>query len=416
MKKIKIHKLSVLADSVVANQVSTIGECSVLNVGKQQLVTGNWFASRSKDNGAKWAYIDPYQYFPPKDDGFCCDQTVLHDTKTGLSFWLLQYDQKSNINNTLRLAVKKGATLHKDDWELWDFTPQSINPRWKDQWLDYNHAALSNNCLYICTNMFNSTSGEDVFTRCIVLRIALESLQNGDQLQLDYFESTRDFSLRCVQGATDTMYFAAHAGRTGRNQLRVFAWPEGQPKVTKTEIPITAWSDGDYVATCPDGSNWIERSDSRITGAWHSNGVLGFMWTVNQRGDKRPFPHVRVARINAATMSLIDEPDIWSPDYAFAYPDAYPNSNGDVGITLFSGGGTQHPTHVVGIFNPTGKQWDLAVVRKGTHGPIDNTWGDYITVRPLAPANKKWIAVGFTLQGGNKASFVEVHVAQFGRP
>jgi hypothetical protein len=410
MNSVKITQLSVLTDSVTDNQVSTIAECSLANNGQQILVTGNWFASKSLNNGSTWSYINPFTNFPPADDGFCCDQTVLYDSKTDLTFWLLQYDKKNSINNTLRLAVKKGATLTNNNWDLWDFTPQSINPAWKNQWLDYNHAAVSGKFLYVCTNVFNNN---DVFTRCIVLRIPLKALQTGKNVTFEYFESKTDFSLRCVQGATNTMYFAAHSGTTGSNKIRLFSWPENTASVSKKDIAITAWSGGKYRSLGPDGTNWLGRADYRITAAWLSNGVLGFMWTVNKRGTKRPNPHIRVVRMDAATMTLIDEPDIWSPDFSFGYPDAFPNSNGDVGITLFMGGGAKHPTHLVGAYDTITKNWLLKTARAGTNGPRENTWGDYITIRPLAPANKKWIAVGYTLQGGKEANDMEVHAVQF---
>ncbi len=410
MKDIKITKLSILSDTVTANQVSTIGECSIANTGQQILLTGNWFASKSLNNGKTWSYINPFTNFPAADDGFCCDQTVLHDKASNLTFWLLQYDKKNSNNNTLRLAVKKGATLNDNQWDLWDFTPLSINPAWKNQWLDYNHAAVSGKFLYVCTNVFDTN---DVFTRCVVLRIPLKSLQTGKNFTFDYFDTKTDFSLRCVQGATDIMYFAAHSGVTGNNRIRLFSWPENTINVSKKDITITPWSGGNYKAICPDGTNWLGRADYRITGAWLSNGVLGFMWAVNKRGAKRPFPHVRVVRINAANFTLLDEPDIWSPDYAFGYPDAFPDSNGNVGITLFLGGGAKNPAHTVGAFNNTTAKWHLKVARQGTNGPGDNTWGDYITVRPLAPDNKNWIAAGYTLQGGKTEEKVEVHAVQF---
>lgn len=409
MKRIKITKLSVISKTITENQVSTIGECSIANNGKQILVTGNWFAVNSMNNGKKWEYINPFTNFPTADDGFCCDQTLLYDAKTDLSFWLLQYNKKNDVNNTLRLAVKKGATLNDKNWDLWDFTPQSINPSWKNQWLDYNHAAVSNKFLYICSNMFM----KEAFTRCIVLRIPLKALQKGKNVSFDYFETKADFSLRCVQGATNTMYFAAHSGATGNNSIRLFSWPENTIDVSKKDIPVTAWSGGSYRSLGPDGTNWLGRADNRITGAWLSKGSLGFMWTVSKRGDKRPHPHVRVAVIDAAKMELIDEPDIWSPDHAFGYPDAYPNSKGEVGITLFMGGGKITPAHVVGAYNAKAKNWLLKTARTGTNGPRESTWGDYITIRPLSPDNKKWIAAGYTLQGGKEATDAEVHTVQF---
>ncbi len=410
MNDVKITKLSILSDTVTNDQTSTICECSIANNGSQILLTGNWFASKSLNGGNTWTHISPVSNFPIADGGFCCDQTLLYDKGRDLTFWLLQYLERQGTN-TLRLAVKKGKTLNKEkDWQLWDFSPQSINPAWKNQWLDYNHAALSDNFLYIGTNVFNTN---DVFTRSIIIRIPLKSLETGQNFTFDYYETKADFSLRCVQGATTTMYFVAHAGTTGNNKLRVFAWPENSTTVTKTDIAVTAWSGGQYEAKGPDNTNWLMRADYRITGAWLSNGILGFMWTANKRGTDRPFPHIRVVRINAATMAKLDEPDIWSPDYAFAYPDAYPNASGEVGITLFLGGGIKNPTHLVGSFNTATTKWILKMVREGTNGPVQGKWGDYITVRPFAPDNKTWIAAGYTLQGGKTQNDVQVHAVKF---
>jgi hypothetical protein len=411
MKDVKITKLMHLDDEVTRDQVSTIGECSITNNGQQILFTGNWFAAKSLNGGNSWTYLSPFDNFPSVDDGFCCDQTVLYDKSRNLSFWILQYSEL-NSSNTLRLAVKKGKTLSNEtDWDLWDFTPKSINPLWKNQWLDYNHAALSDNFLYIGTNVFNTN---DTFTRCIVIRIPLDKLETGQNISYDFFESKTDFSLRCVQGATNIMYFAAHGNSSSNNRLRVYAWPENSLNVKKTDISITPWSAADsHTSKCPDGTNWLKRTDYRITGAWLSKGVLGFMWTADKRGTDRPHPHVRVVRINAADMKRLDEPDIWSPDHAYAYPDAYPNAKADVGITLFLGGGQKNPAHVVGIFDEVAKKWRLKIAVQGTNGPLDSKWGDYIAIRPYAPGKTEWIAGAYTLQGGKTTDNVAVHAVRF---
>lgn len=408
MSKIEITRTMVLSDTVTDNQTSTIGEPSIANNGPHLLFTGNWFAAKSTNNGKDWSYVSPYDYFPPASNGFCCDQTLLYDKSRDLTFWILQYD-KVNGGNTLRLAVKKGRTLNNDDWDIWDLTPKSLNSAWTNQWLDYNHASVSDNFLYIGTNVFSTS---DVFQRCVIIRIPLDKLKTGTGITYNLFETRTEFSLRCVQGAKKTMYFASHT--SANNVIRVFSWPENSLTVKRTDVMITPWSGGNtYVAKCPDGSNWLGRTDYRITGAWLADGILGFMWTANARGTSRPFPHVRVVRIDAATFKLIDEPDLWHPNYAFAYPDAAPNAAGDIGICLFMGGGTKFPSHVVGGFDKLTKGWKLKLARAGTQGPLDNKWGDYLTVRPLSPDNKEWIAAGYTLQGGRTEDKIQAHAVQF---
>ena len=62
---------------------------------------------------------------------------------------------------------------------------------------------------------------------------------------------------------------------------------------------------------------------------------------------------------------------------AWAYPAAAANSQGEVGISVFYGGGTRHPGHVVGIKTTSG--WETQLSRTSTHGPADQSWGDYLS-------------------------------------
>jgi hypothetical protein len=142
-----------LSDAATGGQTSTVGEPSLANNGRQILLTGNWYASRSLDNGASWDVLSPFSLFPPADGGFCCDQTAIYDPTRDLTFWLLQYCQQDGTN-TLRLAMKQGATLGNSDWIWWDFRPEEVNAGWRGEWFDYNHAALSNNFLYVSSNVY----------------------------------------------------------------------------------------------------------------------------------------------------------------------------------------------------------------------------------------------------------------------
>jgi len=48
-----------LTDAVTAGQTGVVDEPSVSNNGQRILVTGNWYASRSLDNGITWDYLSP---------------------------------------------------------------------------------------------------------------------------------------------------------------------------------------------------------------------------------------------------------------------------------------------------------------------------------------------------------------------
>ena len=80
-----------LSDADTGGQTSTVGEPSVANNGREILLTGNWYATRSLDGGASWAHMSPFNFLPPVDGGFCCDQTIIYDRSRDLLFWVLQY-------------------------------------------------------------------------------------------------------------------------------------------------------------------------------------------------------------------------------------------------------------------------------------------------------------------------------------
>jgi hypothetical protein len=230
-------------------------------------------------------------------------------------------------------------------------------------------------------------------------------------LNYSYFSTTNNFSLRCTQGATDVMYFASH---NSFSQIRLFAWPENATAISARTVNVSPWSSSfNYQAPGPDGRNWLSRCDPRITGGWVANGTLGFAWSANRMGT-RPFPHVRVIRIDENTMALVDEPDIWNANYAFAYPAICPNVRGDVGISLFHGGGPLHPGHVVGAFNDTTDRWDLRATRNGSDGPNDGKWGDYLGINRYSNRGNSWFASGYTLQGGGDLFNIDPQVVQFG--
>lgn len=402
-----LFRNTALPGTAVQGMTSTVGEPSVANRGDQIFFTGNWYASQSSDNGASWQFVNPFSFLPQPAGRFCCDQTAIHIPSRDATVWLLQYSRANNTN-VLRIAVNVGD-LGVNDWHWWDLSPVQVNPQWAGEWFDYNHAAISDNFLYVVSNSF-TVAGDD-WRRCVVFRIPLDLVAGGGTLRFNHFQSTTNFSLRCTQGARNVMYFASH---NGNQQIRLFSWPESSTQVSQVNVAVTPWLSGAYSAPGPDNTNWLARCDPRITGAWVANGVIGFMWTANRMGS-RPFPHVRVVRVNEATKTRRDEPDLWSSNNAYAYPDACPNGQGEVGITLFRGGGALHPGHAVGLWDDAANRWSLLATKNGTHGPSDNKWGDYLTCRRHAPDGRTWLAAGFTLQGGGTRDRIEPRVVHFGR-
>lgn len=396
-----------LSDADTSAQTSSVGEPSVANHGGQIYMTGNWYATKSLDNGGSWEYVSPFTTLPSAAGGFCCDQLTLYDPSRDLTFWILQYIRDSNSQNVFRIAVKRGASLQNNNWYWWDFSVQGLNSSWTGLWFDYPDAALSDNHLWVTFNVFNN-AGQ--WQRAVVFKYPLDTLRAGTSLGYQWWSTTSNGSLRLTQGARKTMYWLSHNTTA---QLRLFRWEDAANNISFWDVSVNAWSAGSYSAPGPDGANWLGRADSRITGAWVADNIVGAMWTANASGS-RPFPHIRVVRINELTKAVVDQPDIWSTGVAWAYPAAAPNDRGDVGFTMFYGGGSSHPTHCVGIRDGY-SNLSLAATRASSNGPAGGAWGDYLNCHRHAPDGLTWIASGYTMQGGTSRASVEPRYVHFGR-
>src|SRR5437899_1189016 len=97
------------------------------------------------------------------------------------------------------------------------------------------------------------------------------------------------------------------------------------------------------------------RLDDRLLGGFVASGknlpaaatakkVVGFSWTARQ-GGSFPMPYTTIVRIDADSLTPIDNPALWSGVNAFIYADFAPNDRGDLGGVLDQVGAT-FPTFV----------------------------------------------------------------------
>jgi hypothetical protein len=119
-----------------------------------------------------------------------------------------------------------------------------------------------------------------------------------------------------------------------------------------------------------------------------------------------------VVRIGEASKQVTDEPDVWSQQRAWAYPAASCNSQGVIGFTAFYGGKDRNPGHVVGVRDAS--SWSVVYSKLGSDSPDVEKWGDYLTCRAHAPQTDTWVAVGYTLEGGQTRSDVLPRLVHFG--
>jgi hypothetical protein len=390
-----------LADASTSESTSTICEPTAAANESQLFFTGNWFASSSANGGTSWSHVNPYTRFPASAGGFCCDQVVLYNPAHRIWVWLLQYSAASNGENIFRLAVCREAQF--GSWYYWDFAPRGVNSAWAGNWFDYPDMAYTDAQLFVSFNMFKGNNWQ----RAVVLRFPLATLAAAGALGYRSWATTANGSIKLCRGPGATMYMGSH---NSASQLRVFRWPDSATGPTQANVNVRSYTAGAYSAPGPGGINWLGRTDPRITGGWFGAGTIGFMWTAN-RDASHPLPYIRVTRIRSSNNSVLDEPDIWSQTAAWAYPAAAANAQGVAGFTAFYGGGTRHPSHVVGVKSATG--WDTTFTRVGTHSPPNQAWGDYLSCAAHNANPSQWVASGYTLQGGNLRKHIEPRYVRF---
>ncbi len=396
------------------SHTSVVGEPSVGNNGTAVFQTGNWYAALSTDNGATFGFVNPFTTFPSVNGGFCCDQSALYDRSRDLLFWLMLYSPDSSTN-TLRLAIAKGASaLASGTLYYYDLTPQMVGLP-TGRWFDYPHLTLSNNYLYVTANVF--TISGNSWTNTVIMRLPLDTLSAHTALTLDYYVTSDHFNFTATQGATTRIYWGSQSLTSW--QIRLYQWDEGSPTVSWTDVTISSYPLSTPSCPGPDGRDWCGRSDDRILGAWVANGNIGFMWNASQ-GSGYPYPHVRVARINESTKAVIDQPVLWSSNFAWMYPAVGVNARGHIAGPVFSGGGTSYPTLNVFIWddlspNPVTSGWETYGVIASTNGPTLNKWGDYLASRPHSTNTNTWIGTGYSLQGGGANSNARPRFIWFGR-
>lgn len=414
---IRIFRQRELTDQETGGGTATFAETDAAVRGNEVLLTGNRFAAFSTDAGRTFQPISPQVFFAapaaPDAPEPCCDQAVEFAPAYDLMVWILQSELKGG-SNVLRVAVSQGPDIRAKVWMFYDVTPQLVAPGVEDEYLDSSNIAVSQRFLYITTNLVSGTGDQKELRRQVVLRWPLDKVARYEGFSFERFTDDPLSPLRAVQGAGDVMYWGA---TLADSTLRLYSWPESADTVRSTDIEVEPWESRFARFPAPDGRNWLGDVDTSVTAGWLASGVLGFAWTAGADA-RHPFPHVRVAQIDAETSRLVAEPHLWSDQLAYAYPAVAPSSRGEVAISVSFGGGQFAPSHAVGRLKPGGKdvlpRWDLHMTRRGEHGPENGTWGDTLSICPHPKEPGTWVATGYTLQDGGEGENAEILYVHFG--
>jgi hypothetical protein len=337
----RVHPLTLAETS----NPSSTNEPSLGVNGRVVFWTGNWYASISDDRGQSFSFLNPANNFgPDPNGGFCCDQIAYYERTRGAMFWLLQYTN-DGVTNTQRIAVANSqAMVRSNTWFVNDFTPASFGLPATGVWLDFPDLSVSNNFLYLTTNVF-TIAANPVYQGTVMARFPLTELSQG--VGYTYSYNVVDVALRATHGATSTMYFGGHEDTS---TLRVYRWAENSGTIYSETIDHNAYNlgcptgcDAVMSAPSPDGTDFAANGDNRILGAYFDTiGALGFMWHAAQ-GDGFPYPHVWIVQVRVSDWELIYEEQIWSNSIAWMYPSVHVNDRGHPGGTIAFGGGADYP-------------------------------------------------------------------------
>jgi hypothetical protein len=285
----------------------------------------------------------------------------------------------------MKLEIAHGpADLAANTWQGYNILPGNFGAGFATgYYIDFSQLAISSNYLYISANIYRTP--DNTFTASGMLRIPLAEIDSHSALTADTLVSTTDFTYTPVSGATDTMYFAAQQPETSPGVLTsvgVFSWPESS--TTASEY-VVAGLGATYDAAFDCNSSILPNNpclgaDTRIRTGWVNATEVGFAWGSAQNGQAgRPVPFTRVLILNPQNLtSVISQPDIWSPYYAYLYLTVATNARGHLGGTIDALGCCLSVADTfVGVIHDdvSVEFWTLQPIATGTY-PTDG-WGAY---------------------------------------
>jgi hypothetical protein len=359
--------------------------------------------------------LDPTTIFPNDAVGFCCDQVVQYVPSIDRFIWLLQ-------GNGYRLASARPADIISGGgtaWTYWNLTPGIFG---SCNGFDYPDLSVGSNFLYMswdagfggCTGGFQ------------VARVSLAGIQGGGTITIQFTDPARSPMAWGSHLTQDTGQEIFWAGHNNNSSMRIFSLHESSNTYFWRDRGISSWANNAPTSITPDGADWLAKNFNGPNGnSFPRNGIIGatrvssevwFAWTAGTNDSFRQ-AHIEMVRLDRNdNFKVIQQVQIWNPDYAFAYPALATNiCTSEVGLSFEFGGGGNYENHVVGFWGDF-----VAYITTGSNVGT-NRFGDYATIRQTPPSEANpgnlFSAFGYgvnTVPGGGTQS--DVHYVLFGRP
>jgi hypothetical protein len=408
------------SDCSVSDQTT---DMSVANDGDNYWAVGDYFCAYFNIKNSNTGYCDPVAIASSFGEYSCCSQQVLYEPSRAL--FLLSFQTGAG-----HLVLYNLSSMICG----YDITPVALGLTASD-FLQSPDLEYSANYLYLS---FVDSASSSAFVGADVIRIPLSPLQGCGSVVPELVQRSDNASFTLAQGATDTMYWLSNdylSGPTNGNHVRVFFWPEKSNGYTYLDESITAYnflapgSNPDCSSQDGTVTNWCHGVDSTDATLYRSRSgfrgfgapMLGMAWPAGPTNGLSPFPYVVREYFLLANMSYKGHDNVYSPNYAVAWPSlAAPTTRGYVGGTFTIGGGTgtggsaqdYDPGNLYLIEDPDTPTQPWSTFLIGGVGNADalcQCWG-YTMARAWNPDELHWVAAGSYV-----ASSRLLYVLVFGR-
>lgn len=388
--------------------------------GDVVLMSGNLWLRLSLDGGKTFTDLDWTKLFSADATygGYGCDQVVLYVPEIDCFVLYVQAFRGTGTlenRNVVKIALASPADLRSakggaEAWRRqWDFTSADFGLA---AWMDFPAMTHDSRYLYVNTNTFAKDAGakKDSFKGKLFFELPLDELKAGGSVSYQYAVVPNSCGSP-AQNIDGENYWAGHGSDgeiriwSSRGDSDRYFWRD---RKLRSNWPIPA--SNNIMSAAPDSTDWIS-TDPRIVGATRVGNEVWFAWSAasgqpSSGGFTFPQAHVQVAKVDVSRdYDVVDQLQIWNPDYAFAYPSLTTNSDGEVGISCGWGGGPDYGSHVVGILGDFVLWYGEASDRTSQYGDDTNPtrFGDYLNVRLAYPDTRFFSAFGYAVHTSTDA-------------
>lgn len=364
------------------NVSAMLPEPSVAENGDTVMTTGNTWMSLSLDGGQTFSSVNPTTIFPNDYGGLCCDQVLQYVPEFDIFVWLLQY-RTAGGQNAIRIAAQNTQEVRNSNgtsWTYWDFTNDALA---SSGTLDYNDMSFGNQFLYWTSSIGGGSNR-------YVIRVPLQELAAGVTVNYQFTGSTNAFWSHVSQNGTNAVFWAGHADNS---TMKVYSMRDNENTYSWRDVNINSWPNNTMSSTAADGNNWLSDASWKtyVRAATMREDNVIFAWNASNNANF-PQTHVQIAEINTTTWNMVNQTQIWNPNFAFAYPYFETNRKGQIGIITAFGGGSFNASSGVGVWG------DFVIYYPRLSSRSYTNYGHYHTTRRSSSNPEEWVSAGFTYE------------------